>query len=475
MDYLKALDRWLEARVESETLEFKEAKFTFDKNTVVRYCVAIANERGGHLILGVTDRFPREIVGTQAFALPKDLNELKYFILQQIHLRVNIEEVSHPNGRVLVFMIPSRPIGTPVHIGGSYLMRSGESLVPMSADKLKSVFAESNSEWMAEPAIDALTPTEVVAILDTQKLFELLNLPYPDHEDLVVERLASLEPITSAAAGWALTNLGAILGARKLSAVSREIALRAPRFVLYSGISKAQARDEYEADQGLAVGFSDLVERVSNASPQNHLLEDIIRTSAKVFPVQALRELIANALIHQDFSVTGARVMIEMYDDRVEISNPGLPSIDINRFIDEYRSRNERLADLMRRMGICEERGSGIDKVILAAEQLQLPAPEFRIGELRTTAILFGSRDFENMSRADRIRACYQHCSIVYVTRRRMTNQSLRTRFGLSDRDSSLVSSIIAATKEASLITLEPSASGSTRYARYIPFWAAKS
>jgi ATP-dependent DNA helicase RecG len=116
MGYLKALDRWLEARVESETLEFKEAKFTFDMHTfdmhtVVRFCVAIANERGGHLILGVTDRFPREIVGTQAFALPKDLNALKYFILQQIHFRVNIEEVKDPNGCVLIFVIPARPVG----------------------------------------------------------------------------------------------------------------------------------------------------------------------------------------------------------------------------------------------------------------------------------------------------------------------------------------------------------------------------
>ena len=133
-----------------------------------------------------------------------------------------------------------------------------------------------------------------------------------------------------------------------------------------------------------------------------------------MFPKQALRELIANALVHQDFLMTGTSVMIEMYDDRIEISNPGLPPIKVERFIDEYRSRNERLGDMMRRMGICEEKGSGIDKVVSAAELFQLPAPDFRAGELRTTAVLFAHQEFPEMSRSDRIRACYQHCCLQY-------------------------------------------------------------
>jgi ATP-dependent DNA helicase RecG len=126
-----------------------------------------------------------------------------------------------------------------------------------------------------------------------------------------------------------------------------------------------------------------------------------------MFPKQTLRELIANALIHQDFLITGTSVMIEMYDDRVEISNPGIPFIEVERFIDEYRSRNEQLADIMRRFGVCEEKGSGIDKVISAAEKYQLPAPDFRVGEIRTTSILFAHQDFGKMSQSDRIRACY--------------------------------------------------------------------
>jgi ATP-dependent DNA helicase RecG len=161
-----------------------------------------------------------------------------------------------------------------------------------------------------------------------------------------------------------------------------------------------------------------------------------------------------------------------MYSDRIEISNPGIPPIQVERFIDEYRSRNEQLADLMRRFGICEEKGSGIDKVVSVAEMSQLPAPDFRVGEIRTTAVLFAHQDFADMSKPDRIRACYQHCCLLYVNNQRMSNQTLRDRFRLGESKTAAVSQIIGATKEAGLIKSDESESASTRYARYIPFWA---
>jgi len=191
-----------------------------------------------------------------------------------------------------------------------------------------------------------------------------------------------------------------------------------------------------------------------------------------MFPKQAVRELIANALIHQDFLIRGSSVMIEIFSDRVEISNPGIPPIKIERFIDEYRSRNENLADIMRKLGICEEKGSGIDKVVSAAEVFQLPAPDFKVGESRTTAILFAHQDFSTMSKTDRIRACYQHCCLLYVGNQHMSNQTLRERFKLPESKAATVSFIIGATKDAGLIKQDDTETNSTRYARYLPFWA---
>lgn len=193
------------------------------------------------------------------------------------------------------------------------------------------------------------------------------------------------------------------------------MARKAPRFIIYDGKNKLKTRNDVTGRRGYAAGFKSLVDFVHNSAPQNQFIEEVIREETKMFPKQALRELIANALVHQDFLATGASIMIEMYADRVEISNPGLPPIKVERFIDEYRSRNEQLADLMRRLGICEEKGSGIDKVIVASEVYQLPAPDFRVGEIRTTAILFAHQAFNNMNQSDRVRACYQHCCLKYL------------------------------------------------------------
>ena len=177
-------------------------------------------------------------------------------------------------------------------------------------------------------------------------------------------------------------------------------------------------------------------------------------------------------LIHQDFELSGTSPMVEIYTNRVEISNPGEPIVPVDRFIDGYQSRNERLADLMRRFGICEEKSSGIDRVIEAAEILQLPAPEFLVSFRRTVVIIHGPRAFRNMDGTDRIRACYQHCALQWVLRKQMSNQSLRQRFGLSEGSGNSISQIISATVEQGLIKNDPTAPESKKYARYIPAWA---
>lgn len=242
--------------------------------------------------------------------------------------------------------------------------------------------------------------------------------------------------------------------------------------VIYEGIDKTQTREDKPGSRGYAVGFESLVDFVHSAAPLNRSVEQVVREEVKMFPKQALRELIANALVHQDFLATGASVMIEMYADRVEVSNPGTPPISVERFIDEYRSRNEKLADLMRRLGICEEKGSGVDKVVKAVEAHQLPAPDFRVGEVRTTAVLFSHKAFETMDRNERIRAAYQHCCLCYVCNQQMTNQTLRERFGLPASKAESASRTIRDAVAADKIKIADPAQTSLRYRAYIPYWA---
>ena len=469
MTTLETLNRWLADAPENEHLEFKEAKQQYDTTKLLRYCVALANEGGGHLALGVSDKRPRQVVGTQAF---QNRGEITARILEALRMRVDVQELQHPNGRVLVFAVPPRPAGTPLHHEGAYLMRAGEELVPMSPDQLKRIFAEGGPDWFDRPAWAGASAEEVVALLDTQSFFDLMQLPYPTSRDGVLERLAQERLIERKTDGWSIANLAAILLAKRLEAFSPELARKAARVVIYEGTNKLATRYDEPQPQGYAVGFEKLVDFVHSSAPRNHFVEQALRDEVKMFPRQAIRELVANALVHQDFEATGQSVMVEMYTDRLEVSNPGLPPIKVERFIDEFRSRNERLAELMRRMRVCEEKGSGIDKVIHLAEVFQLPAPDFRISETRTTAVLFSHQNFADMSKPDRIRACYQHCCLKYVSNERMSNQSLRERFRLPESKAATASQVIGATKEAGLIKSDESDTTSTRYARYLPFWA---
>ncbi|MEY5015184.1 MAG: hypothetical protein RIS92_1542 [Verrucomicrobiota bacterium] len=408
------------------------------------------------------------MVGTKAFDEPE---RTVAGIYERLHLKVTFDEVAHPAGRVLVFHVPSRPVGQPVHYKGRYLMRAGEELVPMTPDQLKKIMAEGEPDWALKPAMMECDGEKVVQVLDTQSYFDLLLLPYPATREAVLERFASERLIERTGGAWTITNLGAILFAKKLESFDR-LARKAPRVIVYEGTNKLKTKLDKPGTKGYAVGFQGLVEFINGLVPSNEVIEQALRREVKMFPEIAVRELVANALIHQDFTEMGMSVMVEIYNDRMEISNPGKPFISPDRFIDEYQSRNEQLADLMRRLGICEEKGSGVDKVIQAAESFQLPAPDFRVGEKRTSVVLFGHRDFEHMDRNDRIRATYQHCCLRYVMNEKMTNQSLRERFRLSEKKTESASRAIRDAVEADKIKLADPEQTSLRYRNYVPFWA---
>jgi predicted HTH transcriptional regulator len=165
--------------------------------------------------------------------------------------------------------------------------------------------------------------------------------------------------------------------------------------------------------------------------------------------------------------------MIEIFTNRIEVTNPGKPLINIDRFIDHSpQSRNEMFASLMRRMGMCEERGSGVDKVIYECELHQLPAPDFFAEDAFTRVIIYAPREFREMDKADKIRATYQHCVLKFIAGEYMTNQSLRDRFGIDEKNYPMVSRIINDAKDADRIKdLDPS-NKANKHFRYIPYWA---
>lgn len=207
--------------------------------------------------------------------------------------------------------------------------------------------------------------------------------------------------------------------------------------------------------------------------PTHEVIEQALRQTIPEFPKLAVRELVANALIHQDFFATGAGPMVEIFEDRIEVTNPGEPLVDTQRFLDSPpKSRNEKLASLLRRFRICEERGSGIDKVVFEVELHQLPAPLFENPEGFTRTVLFSRKTLSDMDKAERVRACYLHACLKYIQRDYLTNTSIRERFGIKEKNRSMASRLIRDAVEAGFIVANvPDAS--PKHMKYVPFWAS--
>lgn len=314
---------------------------------------------------------------------------------------------------------------------------------------------------------------EVLALLDYPAYFDLAKSPLPENRSGILQALAADNLIFRADDGlWHVTNLGAILYARQLSDFP-STARKPLRVVQYGGNSRVQTVREQVGVRGYAAGFEGMIQYIVNALPANEVIGQALRETAPLFPTLAIRELVANALVHQDLDQAGNGPMVELFEGRVEITSPGAPLVRPERFIDAPpKSRNEALASMMRRIGVCEERGSGWDKIGFEIEFHQLPAPLIELPQESTRIVLFGPKRLREMDKDERVRAVYLHACLRYVTRQNLTNSSLRERFGISQQNSAQASRLIAEAVEAGVIA-PYDALAARKLMRYMPAWAA--
>jgi ATP-dependent DNA helicase RecG len=148
--------------------------------------------------------------------------------------------------------------------------------------------------------------------------------------------------------GFEITNLGALLFANDITQFP-SIASKSVRVIKYAGVDKRTSEEEIEGKKGYAVGFPGMLRYISERLPKEEQYEKGVRKMVNKYSATALREIIANALIHQDFTITGAGPVVEIYQDRVEVTNPGNSLVELHRIIDERRSRNENWPKLCAR------------------------------------------------------------------------------------------------------------------------------
>jgi ATP-dependent DNA helicase RecG len=435
----------------------------------------LADRDRAFLVWGIENKTRRKLgTAVEINSLTKGSENITNWLSRMIEPRLMMEFLDFDDDNKKFAIIAIEPTyDRPVKFAGTEYIRIGENI-----KSLKEFPEHERTLWLATGrrkfenavALPHQTTGEVVEKLHTETYYRLKGDEIPKNPAEIIKRFVQLEYIKEdMEGGHDILNLGALLFANDIT-VFPSISSKSVRVIKYTGKDKSKSEGEIEGKKGYAVGFRGMLKYIMDRLPKEEKFEGGVRKVTSKYSETAIREIVANALIHQDFTVSGAGPVIEMYQDRIEITNPGNSLIDVDRIIDERQSRNEKFAAAMREIGLCEERGGGIDKAIIEIEEMNLPAPEFFPSENSMRVVIFGPKKFSQLSKADKVWSCFCHCVVRWVRHDYMSNTSLRERFSLSDEEYQAASGVISDARKAGRIIPADPKQG-RKNARYIPYW----
>lgn len=466
---------------ETQWLEFKHNNYNpvmiGQDISALANSAAMCEKSCAYMLWGIDDA-THEIVGTDynLQTLEKGKQELENWLRSLLSRNADFEfHTVAMNDKNVGVLIIYRAVNQTVMFEktdyirvGSYTKKLNEypALQAQLWDRIR------NTKFEERYAKQDIELADALRLLDFATYFDILNVPQPTDINGVAHYMVEEGVIVKQDNGlYAITNLGAILLAKRLADFSR-ISRKAIRVVQYQGNSRLNMLKEDVGGKGYVVGFEGLIKFIEALLPTQELITGALREKKSAYPILAVREVVANALIHQDFSVTGTGPVVEIFENRIEVTNSGTPLVDVRRIIDNPpKSRNEKLAALMRRLRMCEELGTGWDKIVIKCELYQLPAPKIELFEDSTRVTLFSEMSFSSISMEDKLWACYLHACIKHVQGEQLTNSSLRERFGLGGSASATISRLIKEAVTLGIIKpLDPTTA--PRYMKYIPVWA---
>ena len=463
---------------ESEWVEFK---LNFHSAEEIGKCISalsngacIHGENFGFLVFGVEDR-THIVQGTtfKAKSQKKGNEDIEHWLATRLNPRIDftIYEFDYEQDKHISIFEINAAKNIPVEFMQQSYIRVGSITRKLNEfpDKQAKIWKKNALPFEKEIAKDNLTVLDITKYLSTETYFDLMKLPYPSTQQRIIDKFLE-EGLIIKNKTFAITNLGALLFAKKLRDFE-SVERKSFRVIVYKGKNKVETEREQIGVKGYTIGFIGLIDWINSQLPANEEIENTLRENVRMYPEIAIRELVANALIHQDLTVKGFP-MLEIFTDRIEISNTGAPLVTPERFIDSYISRNDKLADIMRRMGFCEEKGSGLDKVIFYNELYQLPPINVIVDENRTRVSIYSYRKLNKLDKKEKINACYQHACLKYVSNEKMTNQSLRDRFQIKPHNYSIASRIIRDSLKEGVIKEDNLENKSRKYASYLPYWA---
>ena len=431
------------------------------------------------MVFGIKDK-TAELIGVTQEQTELIMQKLSSLCRDSVFLVVRLDHaIEEYKGVPLLFVHIKENAIKPISLNAKSIedayIRSGGTTRQASRQEIGALMLNSKTPHYEE--LHASTLKSAIIILDTldyRSVLKLLRKPMPQNQYEILKWMIDEKMIESVDnVGYYITNFGALCCAYNLDQFDG-LARKSVRVIKYKGITKKDTEKEHLEKKGYAIGYEGLISYINALLPSSEVIKNALRVETSVYPEIALRELIANSVIHQDFSIRGTNPMIEIFDDRIETSNPGklLPSKKIDRLIRTTpESRNEILASAFRRYGICEERGSGFEKAVTAIELYGLPPLKFEELENSFRVTMYSPKTFSKLTPTERIEACYQHSIIRYFSNGGMTNASLRERFKMSERQRPQISLVIKEALAINKIKPKDPDNVSTKYVEYIPFW----
>lgn len=369
-DALEQFARWIAAE-EDEHLEFKEANHRFDFELLVKYCCAFANEGGGRIILGVSDQRPRRVVGSLAF---EDLQRTKLGLIERLRLRIDAWELTHPDGRVLVFSIPGRPIGVPIEYNGAYWMRGGESLIPMTSDQLKRIFDEAQPDFSAQICAEA-----TLADLDPAAVAEFRRRWVAKAKNDAMATVSDTRLLQDAEL---LVDHGVTYAALVLlgshTSLGRHLAQSEIIFEYRSNEASIAFQQRMEFRRGFFSFFDELWRLIDSRNDRHSYQEKLFRYDLPAFNEEAVREAVLNAMSHRDYRMAGS-IFVKQFPAKLQITSPGgfPPGVTPENIVFQQSPRNRRIAEALARCGLVERSGQGADRMFGAAIREGKLPPDF--------------------------------------------------------------------------------------------------
>jgi ATP-dependent DNA helicase RecG len=419
---------------ESMTIEFKQQIPRASR--MQEPMVAFANSRGGTIVVGVSDRRPRQIMGV---AWSQDLVEQVQEAARstQPPLQIEVERRSVDGYDVACIQVAPLARGWVQTSDGRLLVRAGPTNRALVGDELLRFVRER----AADPVEDE--PVSAVGIDDLRP--ELLR-------QFLHARLGrSRVNLATSARDLGLTTADGRVRLATLLTFGKDPQRQNRRFGIVvsrfegSVDSDARLRDKRELSGPLPVLVAHADQRIYDEMRRDAVVRGLVREEVPEYPPVALREALVNAVGHRDYSLRGAAVEVRLYDDAVEVESPGTLAgyVTVENLREAQYSRNERIMDALQRLGLVEEAGQGIDRMIAEMEDALLDPPQFEersssfVVRLRGGSV-FAAEDRLWVSQFGRLELSADAKVVLVFARRTgaITNEQLR-RLRPLDRETS--------------------------------------